>query len=418
MNYTDTMQLETTGLPKEKPVNHQVLVVRIPEPRVHTNADTLELFDILNYQVVAKKGNFKAGELAVYVQPDSVVPQTEPFKWIWETYVGVDGIVPERRRRITVRKFRKEWSEGLLVPITDFINEIRNFAQAHPNDPRVIATDDGARMTFRIGDDVSDILNITHWEGETESDTFGRTASAPKQKRRPKTVLGWLRYFYYNAVRVLSGGRMYRRESSMEVTFHSPEYDVVAMKAARSGFAPDEQVTVTEKLHGSNGRFLFLEGVFYIGSHFQWKAPDTPCIFTRVAEQNPWIEEWCRANEGNILYGEVIGDQKGYTYGMNKQAGQLDFRVFDIWTTNGWIKPWAYDNSATGGHVLNLVPLLYTGPADMEKIKALTDGLSAIDGKTQREGVVVSELNPAADGHRRPRQVKRVSNVFLEKDAK
>ena len=40
------------------------------------------------------------------------------------------------------------------------------------------------------------------------------------------------------------------------------------------------------------------------------------------------------------------------------------------------------------------------------------------DGKTQREDVVVSEESPAAIGHRRPRQVKRVSNVFLEKDSK
>src|SRR5580692_5967553 len=105
-----------------KPLHHQVIVVRIPEPRVHTNADTLELIDVLGYQVVAKKGNFKAGELAVYIQPDSVVPQTEPFKWLWEPYVGIDGLVPPRRRRVTVRKFRKEWSEGLLMPLSDFTN--------------------------------------------------------------------------------------------------------------------------------------------------------------------------------------------------------------------------------------------------------------------------------------------------------
>ena len=40
-------------------------------------------------------------------------------------------------------------------------------------------------------------------------------------------------------------------------------------QAARSGFANTEYVVVTEKLHGSSARFLFLDGVFYIGSHFQ-----------------------------------------------------------------------------------------------------------------------------------------------------
>src|SRR5579863_5250515 len=111
----------------EKPENHKVLIVRIPEPRVHTNADTLELFDILGYQLVAKKGNYAAGDLAVYIQPDSVVPQIPAFAWLWE---GIEGNVPERKRRITVRKFRKEYSEGLLMPILDFATE---FGFAYPD---------------------------------------------------------------------------------------------------------------------------------------------------------------------------------------------------------------------------------------------------------------------------------------------
>src|ERR1019366_5290192 len=97
--------------------NHQANIVRLGEPRVHTNADSLELFDIGEYQVVTKKGNFKAGDLGVYIQPDSVVPQTMPFKFIWEPYATTlehteEGYgvcwtdVPEKRRRITVRKFR------------------------------------------------------------------------------------------------------------------------------------------------------------------------------------------------------------------------------------------------------------------------------------------------------------------------
>jgi len=393
------MQTETTGLPKEKPENHKTFIVRIPEPRVHTNADTLELFDILGYQLVAKKGNYARGDLAVYIQPDSVVPEIPAFAWLWEGYMETP--IPARRRRITVRKFRKEYSEGLLTPI----REVRDLL------PEVLTE----------GQDVSDALGVTHWEGETEGDTFGEAAKAPRVKRRPKTVMGWLRYFYYNTLRVLSFGKMYRRESSMEVKFDAPEYDVVGMKAARSGFQNTEYVVITEKLHGSNARFLFLDGVFYIGSHSQWKSPDAPCIFTRVAEQRPWIREWCEANPGRILYGEVIGDQKGYTYGL--EPGKLDFRAFDIWEPNGtWTKPWSVTETELGfgtrsDAMLVNVPLLYIGIADMEKIKELTDGKSAIDNKTQREGVVVSEMHKAPEGVRRTRQLKRVSNVFLEKDS-
>ena len=392
----------------EKPEGHKTFIVRIPEPRVHTNASTLELFDILGYQLVAKKGNYKPGDLAIFIQPDSVVPQIPAFAWLWEGKAPED--VTERNRRITVRKFRKEWSEGLLMSIKEVA-----LGQA------------GEAWAARIneGDDVADLLGITHWEGDKEQDTFGQSSKAPRVKRRPNSIRGWLRYFYYNTVRILSFGKMYRRESSMEVSFDAPEYDVVSMKAARSGFQNTERVTVTEKLHGSNGRFLFLDGTFYIGSHFQWKAPGVPCIFTRVVAQQPWIEEWCRSNEGRILYGEVIGDQKGYTYGLNKATGELGFKAFDIWEKNGtWTKPWddVVDNPEGGGkrHTLaesQTVPILYHGPADIEMLKSLTDGKSVLDGKTQREGIVVSEESKAADGHRRPRQVKRVSNEFLHKDS-
>src|SRR6267142_7058471 len=104
----------------DKKSNHRANVVQIAEIKPHNNADTLAIIPVGEYQAVVKKDEFKVGDLAVYIQPDSVVPQTEPFKFIWENYEGLDGVVPEKRRRITVRKFRGEWSEGLLLPISDF----------------------------------------------------------------------------------------------------------------------------------------------------------------------------------------------------------------------------------------------------------------------------------------------------------
>lgn len=67
----------------EKKLSHQANIVRLGDPRVHTNADKLELFDIEGYQVVSQKGQFKAGDLAVYIQPDSVVPEHPAFEFLW-----------------------------------------------------------------------------------------------------------------------------------------------------------------------------------------------------------------------------------------------------------------------------------------------------------------------------------------------
>ena len=35
-------------------------------------------------------------------------------------HVGIDGIVPAKRRRITVKRLRKEYSEGLLLSVGEF----------------------------------------------------------------------------------------------------------------------------------------------------------------------------------------------------------------------------------------------------------------------------------------------------------
>src|SRR5271170_5339665 len=95
-----------------KKTSHQANVIRITAEmlRAHPDPETtsLELIDIGGYQVVVRKNQFAVGDLAVYIQPDSVVPQTLPFEFIWGEHVGLDGTVPEKRRRITVRKFRKE----------------------------------------------------------------------------------------------------------------------------------------------------------------------------------------------------------------------------------------------------------------------------------------------------------------------
>src|SRR5271170_4228511 len=104
-----------------KKANHQTNIVRISETVPHTNADSLEIIKIGEFQCVSRIGTFKTGDLAVYIQPDSVVPQTEPFRFIWNDNVTLDGTVPERRRRITVKKLRGEWSEGLLLPVSDFL---------------------------------------------------------------------------------------------------------------------------------------------------------------------------------------------------------------------------------------------------------------------------------------------------------
>lgn len=403
-----------------KKSNHRVNVVRINETLPHTNADTLELIHIGEYQVVVKKGQFKAGDLAVYIQPDSVVPQIEPFKFIWENYVQLDGTVPERRRRITVRKFRKEWSEGLLLPVSEFGYR---YTQPGSSSASVIPYPDSCNDFITVGDDVSDALGITHYDPDKgRESTAGENSNAPR-RRYPKTLKGW---FWFTLKKLGLDFRKLNDNYRDEVSFDVPVYDVEALKNYANSFRPGEYVVVTEKIHGSNARYMFLDGKQYAGSRTLWKSEKSSCVWRKALEQNPWIEEWCRANEGHTLYGEVTPTQGSFDYGC--KSGEVKFFAFDVRTPEGeWIKPWMVDRATVSRttrypqqlYWTRMVPPLYQGPFDLEIIKKFVDGPSTVPGaKHIREGVVVA---PAEERHVTGLgrlQLKIVSNAFLEKDSK
>ncbi len=377
---------------------HKVSIVRVGPMLVHPNADKLEITMVGGYQVVTGKGNFKEGDRAVYIQPDSVVPQTEPFKFIWQDHVGIDGKVPEKRRRITVKRLRKEYSEGLLMPVTDFPELCITFGE-----------NKGQPLFGKDGYDVAEILGITHYVPEFDKEsTKADTAAAPK-RRYPKTLRGW----FYWTLRKLgfknAGGRSY----AQEVSFQLPVYDIDALKNHKNWFDETDIVQVTEKIHGSNARFTFIlddekqplgPGKFYVGSHEQWKM-DGPNVWWNVARQFPQIEEWCVQNPGKVLYGEVGPTQKGFRYGCDN--GETFFFAFDVYdpNTNNWT--WAGNEGFAP-----TVPVLYVGAYDFEKVKSLVDGKSTVpQAENIREGVVVRRLSDS-------RKLKLVSNVYLDGDSK
>jgi hypothetical protein len=399
--------------PGAKKASHQANIVRISEVLPHPDPETtsLELIHIDGYQVVVRKDQFTVGDLAVYIQPDSVVPQTEPFRFIWEGQVGVDGIVPEKRRRITVRKFRKEWSEGLLLPVREFAIDIVSV----DDKPTTFGVLDahGKVVDVYEGDDVSSLLGITHYDPDASETTRGAQAAAPKRKfRYPRTIRGW-----FNFIKRLIVKRGRLSDATVDVPVQVPTYDVDAFKNYKHTFVPGEIVVVTEKVHGSNARFLYLDGAQYAGSRNQWKAKDASSTWWKALVQNPWIAEWCEAHPGHVLWGEVTPTQKGYTYGA--KSGEVKFFVFDVYTPEGtWV---SYDNLSSVGFCRSpkQVPILYYGPYDEEKILKLVDGPSFVNGSGHiREGVVVkTAVERSVRGLGRA-QLKIVSNDFLAKDSK
>jgi len=103
-------------------------------------ADVIEVAFVLGWQVVVKKGEFKAGDLVVFYEIDSFLPASdsryESFKERFTTWDGKLGM------RLKTIKLRKTLSQGLVLGVDKF-SEIKN-----PQE----------------GDDVTELLKIEKWE--------------------------------------------------------------------------------------------------------------------------------------------------------------------------------------------------------------------------------------------------------------
>lgn len=94
------------------------------------NADAIELIRINGWQCVTKKGEFHRGDLGVYLEIDSIPPDTEIFRFLWTPKPKADeagNLLPliepiERPQKFRIRtmRLRGALSQGLFLPLAAF----------------------------------------------------------------------------------------------------------------------------------------------------------------------------------------------------------------------------------------------------------------------------------------------------------
>ena len=94
-------------------------------------ADNIEMAQVLGWECVVKKGEFKVGDIIIYIEVDSIMPDRPEFEFL-----------RERKFRIKTIKLREQISQGLVLPL-------------------------GSLSGF-IGDDVTEILGVTKYLSPSE----------------------------------------------------------------------------------------------------------------------------------------------------------------------------------------------------------------------------------------------------------
>ena len=114
----------------------------------HDNADSLELANILGWQIIVRKGEVVPGARVIYCEIDSLLPIDS--KWLPPAIQ--QRIIKEKTKnffRIKTIKLRGQLSQGLIVPITDELPSMFN---------------DISWSELDVGYNVTDILKIEKYE--------------------------------------------------------------------------------------------------------------------------------------------------------------------------------------------------------------------------------------------------------------
>ena len=321
---------------------HRVEVFRVEKLRKHPNADTLNILTVFdNYQAVVRISDFAIGDLACYVPPDNVMPDRPEFEFL-------------KNKRIKAQSFRGIMSQGLVL-------------KAPPG--------------TKEGEDVAEILGVTHYVPPEDIGGGGETIAGPPFSGNTYDIDSWFRYG-----NVLPIGT---------------------------------PVEITEKIHGANTRVSFQDGKFWAGSREHWRREDAKGMFWHVIHKNEWLKRLCEQNPDCIIYGESFGKVQKLKYGATR--GEVWFRVFDILTPIGYMnhvdKIAALTKAAEGDWVPFHVPILFVGPYTPQLIDDFMSGNSVVPGANHlREGIVIKPLEEMWNEQIGRLVLKAVSPEYLAKD--
>src|SRR5574338_557072 len=374
----------------------QPQVVRIEKVEKHPNADALDIATVLgDYPVIIKRNEYEQGDLACYIPIDSIVPDTDVFYFlcpkITEKYEEIEGneivtktrqlgpkfpvgSVPEKNRIIKAKKIRGIYSQGMLISI----NSIDNLS--YEDDDGVLKT-----IEHQPGDDITKRLSLKKWEEEEEENLPGLKKTRTNAEKAPS---GW----------------------------SIPHYDIDGVRKYLECLRENEEIVLTEKIHGANAGFCHDGTRLWVKSRNFYKKMDEEDMWWDVALRYD-LENKLSQFPNKVFFGEVYGQVKGFRYDTIIAEGRLmtKVRFFDVWDLKQ-LRYLNYDDRVKliTDAGLDPVPELYRGVwLGRDAMYPYAEGKTTLGEKHIKEGWVLNTLveryEPRLDSRM---QVKLVGEAY------
>lgn len=368
--------------------------------------DRVELAHVGGWTVVVGKGDFKPGDIAIYFEIDSQLPEKEPF-------INMDFLV-KKKLKVKTQKMCKSTSQGLLMSIENFgwisiIDNEGKRAIADPLTKKRHYPDDESRF-------LTEILGVTY---ATSQDNARKAPSADKYKKMAQRngklfshqPFRWLmKRDWGKKLLFLFFGRKKDKKSAWPDWVHKTDEERIENLPYL--FNEKTHWIATEKIDGSSTTFSikrgkgFRKNQFYVCSrNVVMDKPDKPCFY----DNNIYLEMAKKYHMEEVLtkmlnkYPEADWITiQGETYGAGVQRRDYsmkdhDFKAFNLIMshTGRWNSEHMKEELENFYHI-PCVPILdldYTLPATLDELREYVDSEPSKIDNQMREGIVFRSLD-------------------------
>ena len=324
--------------------------------------DRIELAGVLGYSVVVKKQEFKVGDLCVFCEIDSVLPEKPEFEFL-----------RSKKFRIRTMKLGSVYSQGIVFELDILPPKKHN-------------------VGYELGEDVTKVLGITQY--------------APTMDKEPDALIqrqGEISKCHHFLARfkLFRGLTASKRESQKGFPSFIRKTDETRLQNMPHLLQNKQAYIQTEKIDGQSGSFLlirhkrilpFLKDTFeYIVCSRNWRLRvKDNSSYWRVSERYH-IENALRNMIGNRDWIAIQGECIAPNVQKNKYSvTEPDLYVFNVIFPKGRLGSMKA-KSIVENHGLKFVPILnehYVLPDTMEEALRDATGPSILKPDILREGIV------------------------------
>jgi len=376
-------------------------------------ADSVEMAQVLDWHVVVRKGQFKVGDLAVYVEMDSIFPDTLPEEYREE--------MNSLTQQLTKLNRKRDKNADEIKIVKDRIAELTNFNSRPATEilrsrkfkvrcvSYVIFNIISQGILFNtfellplgrnyiVGQDVTEELGITQIiEDAEEAGVFmPQPIKNPVKRFLDKHLM---KFSIYRKIRLLGA-----YENDNWYSFFPSKSD---QKNAQAVFTRmktnhgDKKWYVTEKLEGQNiSAHLritkFLGGIikinrFGVCSHVRSIPKTEYSQFWNTVNRLEFRKKMIHAGQNVFVRGEHVGPK---IQGNIFKLSTTDIYVFDVYKIDTK-EMMAYDELVKFCQYndFKMVPVLddnFTLPETVQELLAYSNGNSMLAENVLREGIVI-----------------------------